>query len=41
MKRKVNEITFDLRKALSRVSDKTHKIRLENANRLYDILQSH
>jgi len=39
--RKVNEITFELRRIHSRVNDKTHKIRLENANKIYEnILQS-
>ena len=33
--RKVNHITFQLRKAFSRVSDKTHKLKFENTHRIY------
>jgi len=39
--RRVNEITFELRRIHSKVTDKTHKIRLENANKIYEnVLQS-
>jgi len=33
--RSVNEISFELRKAHSKVSDKTHRLKLENSNLLY------
>jgi hypothetical protein len=35
--RPVSEMTFQLRKLLSKVSDKTQKVKLENANLLYNL----